>query len=50
VVDGFGDELVLPLPKSHAYAEMVPSESLATEEKLTESGLVPDVGFAEIVT
>jgi len=38
-----------PSPKFQKYDAMKPSGSLADEAKLTKSGLVPEVGEAEIL-
>ena len=39
-----------PMEKFQKYDEIKPSGSLADEEKLTSSGLSPDVGVAEMLS
>jgi hypothetical protein len=50
VCDGFALDEVPPSPKFQEYDVMEPSGSLADELKFTFSGLVPEVGDAEMLS
>ena len=50
VYDTLAPTAVAPFPKFHWYDVMYPSESEPFAEKLTNNGVFPEVGAAEILT